>query len=798
MSEYKRVKKYEIIRELGRGGYGIVYEAFDIVLKRQVAMKVLHTNLTVDPHFIARFRQEAELAAQMEHPNIVTIHDFDQLDGRYYIVMALMRGGSLKEQIETYGPLSPARARMFLEQIASGLSYAHQRGIIHRDLKPGNILIDENGIARVADFGFAKAINYQQSTAFSSMGNAIGTASYMAPEIWEGKSATAQSDIYSLGCIAAEMLTGRRLFDGDSTAQIVIKHVVDGPRLPSNLPEAWRELILTCLAKDPAQRYPSANALLEDLKWGLFDVSFDPVDTLNQDMPIYPRENVIQQAVSSTPRESSKDFTPQFVPFDQISTLSTEISQIQLTPTPQNQVFTPAPHGVSGGNYETATLPQFHPDYPYLHSDDTQLQNYYPDYGQTEKKSVFAEKPWLLPVLFSVLVFSLILFFVIKLVNIRNEPLISKPNSDSFAVLTAQPRQTGEENNAEETVQNAPQPTQTQVQPSPQSQPQQEQQATATPQPMATPVPSAKKISPLNMDYVANLETLKGHTDQVWGVAWSPDGKTIASASYDHTVRLWNANTWMPIATIRGFSDRVNTVAYSPDGRMLASGTDDGSIRVLDTSSNQTLIDLYDSSKIGMVESVAWSPDSKYLAAASHDTTVRVWDVSNGDVVLRLRGHEQDVYSVMWSPDGKQIATGSQDGNLRVFDAKSGDLKQKLYHDFTHNWLFSVAWSPDGKTIATGANDGIIRLWDVASGTLSRELLGFKYGVRAVAWSPDGSLLAGVANQGKLMIWDAATGVKTIVPGNHDNHIYFVAWSPDGSLLATASLDKTLKIWGLP
>ncbi|HPL81504.1 MAG TPA: serine/threonine-protein kinase, partial [Anaerolineaceae bacterium] len=191
MSEYKRIKKYEIIRELGRGGYGVVYEAFDIVLKRQVAMKVLHTNLIVDPHFIARFRQEAELAAQMEHPNIVTIHDFDQLDGRYYIVMALMRGGSLKEQIETYGPLSPARARMFLEQIASGLSYAHQRGIIHRDLKPGNILIDENGIARVADFGFAKAINYQQSTAFSSMGNAIGTASYMAPEIWEGKSATA-------------------------------------------------------------------------------------------------------------------------------------------------------------------------------------------------------------------------------------------------------------------------------------------------------------------------------------------------------------------------------------------------------------------------------------------------------------------------------------------------------------------------------------------------------------------------------------------------------------------------------
>ncbi|MGI5986291.1 MAG: serine/threonine-protein kinase, partial [Oscillospiraceae bacterium] len=175
--------KYKIIKELGRGGFGIVYEARDTILKRQVALKVLHPNLTVDPHFIARFRQEAELAAQMEHPNIVTIHDFDQVDGRYYIVMALLRGGSLNEQIETFGPLSPARARTVLEQIASGLSYAHQRGIIHRDLKPGNILIDENGIARVADFGFAKASSNNQSTAFSSMGNAIGTAAYMAPEI---------------------------------------------------------------------------------------------------------------------------------------------------------------------------------------------------------------------------------------------------------------------------------------------------------------------------------------------------------------------------------------------------------------------------------------------------------------------------------------------------------------------------------------------------------------------------------------------------------------------------------------
>lgn len=275
MSEINRLGKYEIIKELGRGGFGIVYEARDTVLNRRVALKVLHPALIVDPQFINRFRREAELAAQMEHANIVPIYDFDQQGGRYFTVMGFMANGSIKDLLSKFGPRTPSQTKAILEQIASGLAYAHERGVIHRDLKPGNILVDEHGVTRISDFGFAKAMSATSGASLSVTGGLIGTPAYMAPELWEGKDATAQSDIYSLGCIAYEMLTGRILFEGDSAAQIMTKHVIHSPQISDEIPEDWQDFLMRCLAKSPKDRYPSVKALLEDLQWGAFDGSVE-------------------------------------------------------------------------------------------------------------------------------------------------------------------------------------------------------------------------------------------------------------------------------------------------------------------------------------------------------------------------------------------------------------------------------------------------------------------------------------------------------------------------------------------
>ena len=264
MTETRYLGKYEILEELGRGGFGMVYKARDAVLDRVVAVKVLHPNLVNDLSFVSRFRNEARLAAQLDHPNIVPVYDFGESEGLYYIVMAYMPGGSLKELLQKEGALPEEKALAILNQVADGLSYAHRKGIIHRDLKPGNILFDEMGEARVSDLGFAKLLHSDSSASLTMSGGVVGTPAYMAPEIWKGLPATPAVDVYSSACIFVEMLTGKPLFDGDSTPVIMLKHF-QPVSLPENLPENWKPAILKALSQEPEDRYQDLASFVADL-----------------------------------------------------------------------------------------------------------------------------------------------------------------------------------------------------------------------------------------------------------------------------------------------------------------------------------------------------------------------------------------------------------------------------------------------------------------------------------------------------------------------------------------------------
>ena len=277
--------RYEIIEKIGNGGMATVYKATDKVLKRYVAVKILRDEFTTDEEFIKRFEVEAQSAARLTHSNIVSIFDVGVDGNLYYIVMELIQGKTLKEIIvEERGPLPWKWSVNVATQIASALEMAHKNNIIHRDIKPHNIIITEDGVAKVTDFGIAKAVSNSTITAF---GTTIGSVHYFSPEHARGGYTDAKSDLYSLGVVMYEMVTGRVPFDADTPVSVALKHMQEDPvepiELNPNIPTALNKIIMKALQKDTSLRYQSATEMLQDLKKALKNPEGDFVEELEYD-----------------------------------------------------------------------------------------------------------------------------------------------------------------------------------------------------------------------------------------------------------------------------------------------------------------------------------------------------------------------------------------------------------------------------------------------------------------------------------------------------------------------------------
>jgi beta-lactam-binding protein with PASTA domain/predicted Ser/Thr protein kinase len=258
--------RYRVISRLGSGGMADVYLAQDQLLGREVAVKVLHHHFAEDHEFVERFRREASSAAALSHPNIVGIFDRGEWNGTYYIAMEYVAGRSLKAIVREQGALEPAAAIDIVIQILRAARSAHRRGVIHRDLKPHNVILDEEGRARVTDFGIARA----GASDMTLTGSIMGTAQYLSPEQAQGFAVSAASDLYSIGVILYELLTGVVPFEGESAVAIAYKQVSAEPRPPSelnpSLPPSLDAVVLRALAKDPAQRYADADELIAALQ----------------------------------------------------------------------------------------------------------------------------------------------------------------------------------------------------------------------------------------------------------------------------------------------------------------------------------------------------------------------------------------------------------------------------------------------------------------------------------------------------------------------------------------------------
>ncbi len=322
MADRTLAGRYELGARLGVGGMSTVQEAFDRRLERHVAVKLLAEHLAEDPQFVSRFRREALSAARLVHPNVVQVFDFglDEATGRHYIVMEIIRGQSGAEILRERGRLGVAEALDLVGQSCRGLDYAHRNGVVHRDVKPGNLLRSDDGVVKLADFGIAKAVSEESS--ITQVGSVLGTASYLAPEQARGEDAGPAADLYALGVVTYQLLSGRLPYEANSLTELALKQQREAPaflhELDPAIPEALSHAVDRALSLDPAERHSDAEAMRKALQDGGAGISDDtgatraiaPATSATRVVPVPQRERTSEHTASAVPARVPRPAPP--------------------------------------------------------------------------------------------------------------------------------------------------------------------------------------------------------------------------------------------------------------------------------------------------------------------------------------------------------------------------------------------------------------------------------------------------------------------------------------------------------
>jgi WD40 repeat protein/serine/threonine protein kinase len=777
-----QVPGYEVLGELGRGGMGVVYKARQINLKRIVALKMILGGSHAGAAALERFKTEAEAVARIQHPGIVAVYEIGEHDGLPFFSLEFCPGGSLASQLDGT-PLPPMKAAALVEKLARAVEAAHEVGVVHRDLKPANVLLAGDGTPKVTDFGLAKKLDDEQG--MTASGAVMGTPSYMAPEQATGKAKLVgqASDVYSLGAILYELLSGRAPFKGATAMDTMMQVATDEPVPPSRLqrrtPIDIETICLKCLEKNPKRRYASAIELADELhRYQAGEpIRARPISTWRRGLKWARRRPtmaallavsvaatlsiVIGGASFTIKLRAERDNVQKQLDVARRTLYASQLMRV-------GSVYQQDPEQGLALLQDTYICPV-----PWR---DASWGLYYHLCCGDGARTFMLKGEFVLSVAFSPDGKTLAL----------GSGNFDKPvprDVKLWDVATGQERAayTGH---------------------------------TASISSVAFS-PDSKTLASGSADKTVRLwdvttgrqrAVLNGHTHLVNSVAFSPDGMTLASGSSDEMVRLWDVATGQERAVLNAYYS-VHAVTFSPDGKSLAAGTG-ATVMLWDVGTSQQRAMLVGQTDVVYsFQSVAFSPDGKTLASGSADKTVRLWDVATGQERAVLKGHSATVNSVAFSHDGKTIASGCaarlvQVGEVKLWDVGTGQERASLREP----WVHSVAFSPDGKTLASGsgnpneavrgksAPDGQLTLWAVDTG---RERAALKHTdvVYSVAFSPDGKTLVSGSADKTVRLWDVGTAQARAVLKGHTSGVLSVAFSPDGKTVASGSRDTTVKLW---
>ncbi|MHC4954288.1 MAG: protein kinase domain-containing protein [Planctomycetota bacterium] len=799
----RQIGDYRILREVGRGGMGVVYEAEQISLDRHVALKILPHHTRSDPTTLERFRREAQAAARLHHTGIVPVYAVGEEDGIRYYAMQFLRGRPLDEvtvdlkKLRAAGsrPSLPGQSETYFRsvarigvQVAEALAYAHKEGVLHRDIKPSNLLLDAMGSVWIADFGLAHAEGTDDLT---QTGDIVGTLRYMAPERFRGI-ADARSDVYGLGLTLHELLTLEPAF-ATTDRQKLIAAVMDGEppsprRRDTTIPRDLETIVVRATAKDPAHRYAGAADMAEDLRRFLRG---EPIRAR--------RSSAVQRAVKWARRR------PAAAALVCVSTAAVAI--VLAVVLIHNAQLGRALDETRAQERRSRALA--------LAGLSTQAVSHDPMLALLLARE--AGHTQLLPQVTTQLHEAL-------LASLERHVLEGHEGHVTYAAFSRDLLLTL---SAGSDVPVWPRDGTVRLW--------NRDGSLVAVLRQETPIRSAawsadgSRIVTAGSDGLAviwdrrgsRVADLRGHEERLTSCCFAPPGDRVLITAADGSARLWKKDG-TELAQLRGHDDGVTTGVFSPDGERVLTASRDGTARIWNSKGEQIALLAHDAAVVG----AAYAPDGSHVLTASEDKAVRIWTAA-GESAGTLT-HPAPLRRARFSPDGQRILTTCWDETARLW-SRDGTLVASLPHD---DRVHDVAFSPDGRRMVTAALDHTARVWNL-EGELLHVLRGHADTVRFACFSTDGLGVATTASDGTVRLWDLQSKELAVFAGHrgavtcahihedrivsgsadgsailwdfeanrlatlegHTGAIQSVEFSPDGTRIVTACLDRTARVW---